>query len=126
MEQIHERVAGLDVHRDSVSACARVPGVRREVVTHKARFRQRHHWRSGSMCRCGVQPLWRPTTEARASSMRRSSRFWRRSQRTSRRYCSQRPCPPSLSSSSRLPMTYVTPNHTQRHAVSSCLSLMAS
>ena len=38
MEQIHERVAGLDVHRDSVSACARVPGVRREVVTHKARF----------------------------------------------------------------------------------------
>ena len=28
MEQIHERVAGLDVHRDSVSACARVPGVR--------------------------------------------------------------------------------------------------
>jgi transposase len=38
MEQIHERVAGLDVHRDSVSACARVPGVRRDVVTHKARF----------------------------------------------------------------------------------------
>src|SRR5215218_3066974 len=38
MEQIHERVAGLDVHRDSVSACARVPGVRREVVTHKARY----------------------------------------------------------------------------------------
>lgn len=38
MEQIHERVAGLDVHRDSVSACARVPGVRREIVTHKARF----------------------------------------------------------------------------------------
>ncbi len=38
MEQIFERVAGLDVHRDSVSACARVPGVRREVVTHKARY----------------------------------------------------------------------------------------
>ncbi len=36
MEQIYERVAGLDVHRDSVSACARVPGVRREVVLHKA------------------------------------------------------------------------------------------
>ena len=28
MEQIYERVAGLDVHRDSVSACARVPGRR--------------------------------------------------------------------------------------------------
>ena len=27
MEQLFERVAGLDVHRDSVSACARVPGV---------------------------------------------------------------------------------------------------
>ncbi len=38
MEQIFERVAGLDVHRDSVSACARVPGVRREVVLHKARY----------------------------------------------------------------------------------------
>lgn len=38
MEQIFERVAGLDVHRDSVSACARVPGVRREVVAHTARY----------------------------------------------------------------------------------------
>ena len=39
MEQIHDRVAGLDVHRDSVSACARVPGARRDVVTHKAAVR---------------------------------------------------------------------------------------
>jgi len=38
MEQIFERVAGLDVHRDSVSVCARVPGVRRQVVAHKARY----------------------------------------------------------------------------------------
>ena len=38
MEQIHERVAGLDVHRDSVSACARVPGVRGGAVSHKARY----------------------------------------------------------------------------------------
>src|SRR5437870_3425247 len=39
MEQIHERVAGLDVHRDSVSACARVPGRRRgSVVVDKVRF----------------------------------------------------------------------------------------
>lgn len=38
MEQSYERVAGLDVHRDSVSACARVPGVRREVVLHRARY----------------------------------------------------------------------------------------
>ena len=38
MEQLFEWVAGLDVHRDSVSVCARVPGVRRGVVSHKARF----------------------------------------------------------------------------------------
>lgn len=38
MEQIHERVAGLDVHRDSVSACARVPGRPGRAVVDKARF----------------------------------------------------------------------------------------
>lgn len=38
MEQIHERVAGLDVHRDSVTACVRVPGPRRGTVRHKQRF----------------------------------------------------------------------------------------
>jgi transposase len=38
MEQIHDRVAGLDVHRDSVAVCVRVPGPRRGVVTHKQRF----------------------------------------------------------------------------------------
>jgi len=38
MEQIHERVAGLDVHRDSVAACVRLPGSRRGTVTHKQRF----------------------------------------------------------------------------------------
>jgi transposase len=38
MEQIYERVARLDVHCDSVSACARVPGVRSGVVSHKARY----------------------------------------------------------------------------------------
>ena len=38
MEQIHDRVAGLDVHRDVVVACARVPGVRGGTVTEKERF----------------------------------------------------------------------------------------
>jgi transposase len=38
MEQIHERVAGLDVHRDSVSACARLPGRRGTALVDKARF----------------------------------------------------------------------------------------
>src|SRR6266545_3642373 len=38
MEQIRERVAALDVHRDSVAACARVPGPRGGVRLDKARF----------------------------------------------------------------------------------------
>lgn len=38
MDQIYRRVAGLDVHRDSVAACARVPGGRGATATHKQRF----------------------------------------------------------------------------------------
>src|SRR6266511_5175903 len=38
MEQIRERVAALDVHRDTVAACARVPGPRGGVRLDKARF----------------------------------------------------------------------------------------
>ena len=38
MEQIHDRVAGLDVHRDQVTVCVRVPGPRGGVQTQKARF----------------------------------------------------------------------------------------
>jgi transposase len=43
MEQIHDRVAGLDVHRDSVAACVRVPGQGRRVVTHNQRFATTTH-----------------------------------------------------------------------------------
>lgn len=38
MEQIHERVAGLDVHRDSVATCFRRSGPRGGVVREKERF----------------------------------------------------------------------------------------
>ena len=38
MEQIHDRVAGLDVHRDSVVACVRATGPRGGAVTEKERF----------------------------------------------------------------------------------------
>lgn len=38
MEQIHERVAGLDVHRDSVVACFRRLGPKGGVVREKERF----------------------------------------------------------------------------------------
>jgi len=39
MEQIHDRVAGLDVHRDEVAVCVRTPGLRGGVHTEKARFK---------------------------------------------------------------------------------------
>ena len=39
MEQIHDRVAGLDVHRDEVAVCVRTPGPRGGAHTDKARFR---------------------------------------------------------------------------------------
>ncbi len=38
METIHERCAGLDVHRDQVTACARVPGLDRGRVEHEEQF----------------------------------------------------------------------------------------
>jgi len=38
MEQIHDRVAGMDVHRDQVTVCVRTPGPRGGVRTEKARF----------------------------------------------------------------------------------------
>jgi transposase len=38
VEQVHDRVAGLDVHRDVVAACLRVPGPRGGTVTEKERF----------------------------------------------------------------------------------------
>src|SRR6266704_1448396 len=38
VEQIHDRVAGLDVHRDQVTVSVRTPGPRGGVHTEKARF----------------------------------------------------------------------------------------
>ena len=39
MEQIRDRVAGLDVHRDEAAVCVRTPGPRGGVHTEKARFK---------------------------------------------------------------------------------------
>jgi transposase len=39
MELLYDRVAGLDVHRDSVAACVRLPGPRGGAVTEKERFK---------------------------------------------------------------------------------------
>lgn len=38
MEQTHDRVAGLDVHRDSVTACCRHLGPKGGVVSEKEQF----------------------------------------------------------------------------------------
>jgi transposase len=38
VDQVHDRVAGLDVHRDVVAACLRLPGPRGGTVTEKERF----------------------------------------------------------------------------------------
>jgi hypothetical protein len=39
MKQIRDRVAGLDVHRDTVVACCRVPGTRHDFKAIKRSFR---------------------------------------------------------------------------------------
>jgi transposase len=39
MELLYDRVAGLDVHRDSVAACVRLPGPRGGALTEKERFK---------------------------------------------------------------------------------------
>ncbi|HZD71186.1 MAG TPA: transposase [Actinomycetes bacterium] len=39
MELLYDRVAGLDVHRDSVAACVRLSGPRGGAVTDKQRFK---------------------------------------------------------------------------------------
>jgi transposase len=39
MDQIRDRVAGLDVHRDEVAVCVRTPGPRGGVHVEKARFK---------------------------------------------------------------------------------------
>jgi len=38
VEQIHDRVAGLDVHRDRVAVCVRVTGPRGGAGVEKERF----------------------------------------------------------------------------------------
>jgi len=38
MDQLIERAGGLDVHRDSVAACVRVPGTGRSRVQHVRTF----------------------------------------------------------------------------------------
>jgi hypothetical protein len=39
MEQIRTRVAGLDVHRDSVTACARVPDEAGHLAAYRRKFK---------------------------------------------------------------------------------------
>jgi hypothetical protein len=60
MKQIRERVAGLDVHRDTVVACCRVPGIRRDFKTVKRSF----HTTSKELAELASEPVKRFETRS--------------------------------------------------------------
>jgi transposase len=70
MEQIHERVAGLDVHRDSVSVCLRVPGPRRGVLVTRERFGTTTH-------ELERMRVWLAVAEVTLVAMEATGVYWR-------------------------------------------------
>jgi hypothetical protein len=77
MDQIHDRVVGLDVHRDSVTACFRVPGPKGGVVREKDRFAMTttglEVLASGSLSAASSWWRWRrPATTGTATGTTRS------------------------------------------------------
>src|SRR5215217_6259668 len=104
VEQVHDRVAGLDVHRDVVAACVRVAGPRGGVATEKERFQTT----TVALERLGG---WWPTVRFRWSRWRRracigsrSTTRWSRASRcgcatpiTSRTCLAARPTCPTRS-----------------------------
>ncbi len=70
MEQIHDRVAGLDVHRDGVAACFRQVGSRGGVVREKERF---------TTTTAGLEVLgaWLGDREAQLVAMEATGVFWK-------------------------------------------------
>ena len=70
MEQIHDRVAGLDVHRDQVAVCVRTPGPRGGVQTEKARF----DTTTGGLA--ALASGW-PSTRSRWPRWRRPGVYWK-------------------------------------------------
>jgi len=70
VEQIHDRVAGLDVHRDSVAACFRQVGPRGGVVREKERF---------TTTTAGLEVLgaWLGDRQARLVAMEATGVYWK-------------------------------------------------
>jgi len=94
MEQIHDRVAGLDVHRDTVAVCVRTPGPRGGVNTEKARFDTTAGGLAGLAC-------WLAELRVvRAENLVRSS---------DQQSCS--PCRPAMMIIGHVPVVHVPPDH---------------
>lgn len=70
MEQIHDRVAGLDVHRDVVAACVRTPGPRGGTVTEKERFQTT----TGALARLGS---WLVDRDVSLVAMEATGVYWK-------------------------------------------------
>ena len=70
MEQIHDRVAGLDVHRDEVAVCVRRPGPRGGVQTEKARFSTT----SGGLA---AMASWLAECEVSLAAMEATGVYWK-------------------------------------------------
>ncbi len=70
MEQIHDRVAGLDVHRDSVAACVRTPGPRGGTRIEKERFSTT----TGGLCQLAA---WLAEREVSLAAMEATGVYWK-------------------------------------------------
>ncbi len=70
MEQIQDRVAGLDVHRDEVAVCVRRPGPRGGAHTDKARF-------STTAGELAAMASWLAECEVTLAAMEATGVYWK-------------------------------------------------
>ena len=70
MEQIHDQVAGLDVHRDSITACFRQLGPRGGVVHEKDRF-------TTTTAGLGVLARWLAARNVQLVAMEATGVYWK-------------------------------------------------
>ena len=70
MDQIYERVAGLDVHRDNVVACFRRTGPRGGVVFEKDRF-------ATTTAGLGVLEAWLAERQVQLVAMEATGVYWK-------------------------------------------------
>jgi transposase len=70
MEQIRTRVAGLDVHRDSVTACARIPDEAGNPTAHRRKFKT-------TTAGLGELAVWLADHEVTTAGMEATGVYWR-------------------------------------------------